>query len=245
VPADQRQPPAPSLTTGRLRIEGRLPRSSNFTFLVAVEDEGATGLAVYKPEQGEQELWDFPPGLHRREVAAAELASALGWPRVPETIERTDAPYGPGSLQRFIEADFAEHYFTLADRPELRDQFLRIAVFDLVANNADRKSGHCLYVPPVASAREDEGGAIWVIDNALCFHAEPKLRTVIWELGGTRVPDDLLVDLARVRDAPPRAMTSRLDEGEVEALLARIEVVLHDPVLPTATSPRQYPWPLV
>ena len=119
--------------------------------------------------RGEAPLWDFPDGtLHRREVAAFELARALGWPRVPPTVLR-DGPYGPGSVQLFVSFDPAEHFFTL--EVEHADTFRRVAMFDLAANNADRKGGHCLL---------DADGEIWVIDHGVCFAVEPKLRTVIW-----------------------------------------------------------------
>src|SRR5262247_3276550 len=132
------------LTRGEVALKGRMPRSSNATFLVELDLDGMTALAVYKPERGERPLWDFPPGLYRREVAAYRLSEALGWGLVPPTILRNDAPHGEGSLQLFVEADFEQHYLTLAERPEHREPFQRICLLDLLTNNADRKSGHCL-----------------------------------------------------------------------------------------------------
>ncbi|HZO43302.1 MAG TPA: hypothetical protein VFE97_29060, partial [Methylomirabilota bacterium] len=123
-----------------------MPWSSNATFLAELALEGATTLAVYKPERGERPLWDFPRGLYKRELAAWHLSQAFGWGLVPLTIER-DGPYGEGSFQLFIAADFEQHYFTLRENPEHRAQLQRICLFDLVANNADRKSGHCLLGP--------------------------------------------------------------------------------------------------
>ena len=130
---------------------------------------------MYKPGRGERHLWDFPEAIYRREVAAYELSQALGWDIVPETVERDDAPLGPGSLQRFVPADFSEHHFTLVEHEDYHDQLRTICAFDVVANNADRKSGHCIL---------GDDGRIWAIDNGLCFHVEPKLRTVIWEFAG-------------------------------------------------------------
>ena len=156
-----------------------MPWSSNATLLVDVHGE-IDLKAVYKPRRGERPLWDFPAGLDAREAAAYELSAALGWDVVPETVLRTaDLPYGRGSLQRFVPFDPEQHYFTLVEE-EARLPVLRtICAFDVVANSADRKGGHCL-------AGDD--GRIYAIDNGLTFHEELKLRTVIWEFGGTSVP---------------------------------------------------------
>ena len=130
--------PAPTVN-----VLGRMRNASNATFLVSLD--GADGLAIYKPGRGERPLWDFEPGLYRREVAAFRLSEALGLGVVPPTVLRPDAPLGEGSLQWFVNADFREHYFSLyAERPDLHDQLRAIAVFDALANNTDRKSGHCL-----------------------------------------------------------------------------------------------------
>ena len=107
--------------------------------------DGTSGLACYKSEAGERPLWDFPDGLWRREVAAYELDVQLGTDLVPTTVGRDDAPFGPGSLQWWVEDNGEEHYFTLRERAEFRDWFAKLAAFDVVANNADRKSGHVLF----------------------------------------------------------------------------------------------------
>src|SRR5207244_2601929 len=112
--------------------------------------------AIYKPHRGERPLWDFPDGLFRREVAAYVLSETLGWRLVPETVLRDEAPFGIGSLQRFVEADFEQHYFTLLEGDESTHGALRaMCAFDLLLNNADRKSGHVLI---------DGDGHIWGID---------------------------------------------------------------------------------
>ena len=125
-------------------LEGRMPWASNATFLVHLG--GASGpRGIYKPLRGERPLWDFEPGLHRREVAAYRLSEAMGVGAVPPTVLRDDGPLGEGSFQWFVDADHREHYFTIAEqRPDLHDQLRAIAVLDIVANNTDRKSGHCL-----------------------------------------------------------------------------------------------------
>ncbi len=167
--------PLTVLAEGELALQGRLPWSSNYTFLVEATLGDVTLPGVYKPGRGERPLWDFPTGLYLRERAAYLLSEALGWRLVPETVVR-DGPLGVGSVQRFVPADFREHYFTLLERPEHRAALQAIAAFDLVANNADRKAGHVLL---------STDGHIWGCDHGLTFNVENKLRTVIWEFGGT------------------------------------------------------------
>lgn len=230
------------LASGRLEIEGRMPWSSNGTFLCsvgeAVDEAGTPQLAaIYKPLRTERPLWDFPGGLYRREIAAYELAVRLGWRLVPETVERADAPLGVGSLQRFVAADFEQHYFTLLDDQRHHRSLRRMAVFDFVANNADRKGGHCLL---------DADGTIWGIDHGLCFHPEPKLRTVIWDWAGERVEPDLLADVSGLVDpGPGEALARWLDADELDALVARADRLLRRGRLPEPGSDRPYPWPLV
>lgn len=224
------------LARGEIAVKGRMPWSSNATFLVELRLEDATTLAVYKPGRGERPLWDFPPGLYRREIAAYLLSEALGWGLVPLTVPR-DGPLGEGSLQLFIPADFEQHYFTLYERPEHHDGLRRICAFDLLANNADRKSGHCLLGPD---------GRIYAVDNGLSFHAEPKLRTVIWEFGGEPVPDTILGDVARLVDGGlPDALAALLEPAERRALLKRARALLAARHFPADRSGHRYPWPLV
>jgi uncharacterized repeat protein (TIGR03843 family) len=236
-PGGDRPDPAAVLARGELVVRGRMPWSSNGTFLVSAGLDGVELLAVYKPERGERPLWDFPPGLHRREVAAYELSEALGWHLVPLTLGRDDGPMGEGSLQLLVEADFEQHYFTLfedeANHPALR----RLCLFDVLANSADRKGGHCLV---------DADGRLWAIDNGLCLHAESKLRTVIWDFGGEPVPDDLLADVeALLGRGFPEAVTRALDPFERDALGARARAVLAEGRFPVDPTGRRYPWPLV
>ncbi len=226
-----------ALTRAPLAVEGRLPWSSNQTFLVTVDAGGDCLRAVYKPVRGERPLWDFDGGLHRRELAAYELSEALGWGLVPATVVRDDAPYGTGSLQFFEDADFEQHYFTLADAGGHGGALRTICTFDIVANNADRKSGHVLLVA---------GGGIRAIDHGLCFHEDPKLRTVIWDFGGEEVPADLVADVGRlVRDHPGR-LAGVLTPSESEALVRRARALTRRPVFPEPRGDRPpYPWPLV
>jgi uncharacterized repeat protein (TIGR03843 family) len=223
------------LARGAIEVKGQMPWSSNATFLVTVCDDDDQIDAVYKPGRGERPLWDFPGGLYRRELAAYRVSEALGWHLVPETVVRPDAPLGEGSLQRFIAADFSAHYFTLLEHEEHHAALVRIAVFDMVINSADRKSGHCLI---------DNDGRIWAIDNGLSFHADPKLRTVVWDFAGQTVPAKLLAAVARLADDPPD-LSGLVDTFEVDALVERALGIVEHPRLPEPTHRRAYPWPLV
>jgi len=225
------------LRGGAVEILGRMPWSSNATFLVEACLDGRTARGIYKPHAGERPLWDFPDGLYRREAAAYELSASLGWGVVPLTLVRDDLPHGIGSLQRFVEADFEQHYFTLLEDEATHPQLRRMAVFDIVSNNTDRKGGHCLL---------DRDGHIWGIDNGLSFHAEFKLRTVIWDFGGEPIDDELLRDLEVLLDtglADPVA--ALLGTFERDALLTRARALLRERALPIDDTGHRYPWPLV
>src|SRR5690348_14520705 len=154
------------LRDGDARVLGRMPWSSNATFLVELTDGDDELLAIYKPQRGERPLWDFPRGtLCKREMAAREVSEALGWAIVPDTVLR-DGPAGLGMMQRFVHHDPEEHYFTLLEHHA--DEFRRMCAFDIVINNTDRKGGHCLRAPD---------GSIFGIDHGVSFHSQWKVRT--------------------------------------------------------------------
>ncbi|MCQ9162839.1 SCO1664 family protein [Arthrobacter sp. STN4] len=231
------------LEGGVVDLLGRVVNSSNATFLVQLSRDGDSALAIYKPEAGERPLADFEPGLYRRERAAYLLSDYLGWGIVPPTVVRGDPPLGIGSLQWFIEADAGQHYFTLfADAPETHADLARIAVFDCLANNTDRKGGHVLRGPD---------GHIWGIDNGLCFAAGNKLRTVIWDFAGDPIPAALLADIeALLADIEEPAgglagLAGLLADGELAALGRRARRLLRAGVLPDDATGMRYPWPLV
>lgn len=224
------------LARGEITLKGRLPRSSNATFLAEVSRGEARALAVYKPERGERPLWDFPPGLFKRELAAYHLSETLGWGLVPLTIRR-DGPYGDGSLQAFVHADFAQHYFTLYEDAAHHARLRRLCAFDVIANNADRKSGHCLLGPDQA---------IYAIDNGLCFNVEPKLRTVIWEFADEPLPADVARDLTTLaQQGLPGPLATLLQPEERTALLARVRALLDAGRFPDGADAYGYPWPVV
>jgi uncharacterized repeat protein (TIGR03843 family) len=227
------------LTEGEMEILGLMPRASNYTFLTKVHLGDDECHAVYKPRDGEAPLWDFPDGtLCKREVAAYVVARSLGWPSVPPTVLR-DGPEGLGSAQLFVDFDPRHHFFTLQE--QRADDFRRVAVFDAIVNNADRKGGHCLL---------GRDGVIHVIDHGVCFSPSPKLRTVIWDFAGEPIPDDLLSDVARLeaelREGPTRlALTELLDPLELDATHRRASCLLRSKRFPMPGLERSYPWPAV
>ncbi len=230
---------------------GQVSDASNATLVVEAGDHRL----VYKPVRGERPLWDFPDGtLARREVAAYEISRHLGWDVVPPTRWVEDGPYGPGSVQDWVGDDVAavsvfregavpEGWLPVlqavddadrplvvahADTPRLR----LITVFDLVVNNADRKGGHLL----------GDGDAAWGIDHGLSFHAEPKLRSVLWGFVGRPIDDGVLADLADRRDDLPDLLVG-LSGAEGAALRARVDRVLADGVFPPPRGGPVIPWP--
>jgi uncharacterized repeat protein (TIGR03843 family) len=225
------------LAGGEVEVEGRMADSSNLTLLVTVGDGRRSHRAIYKPHRGERPLWDFPSGLYQREVAAYRLAAALGWGVVPPTVI-AHGPLGEGSLQAFVDARFEHHYFSLHEEGLAEDDLQRICVFDLLANNTDRKSGHCLL---------GRDGRVYAIDNGLSFHHQWKLRTVMWDYVGEPIPDPLVADVEGLLSTDvPVELCALLDPFEVDALRTRMRAVVDDPTFPDdETGGRRWPWPLV
>jgi uncharacterized repeat protein (TIGR03843 family) len=228
------------LQYGEITIKGKFVWGSNYTFLAEVCQNSDVIQSVYKPSRGERPLWDFPPAsLARREAAAYLVSEALGWELVPPTVYRKKAPIGPGSLQLFIEHDPQLHYFNLneTDRQRLRP----VVLFDLLINNADRKGSHLLF---------DNNHHLWLIDHGICFHAEDKLRTVIWDFAGEPIPEMLLDDLRKFYQAlvPVSSFYKDLQEllnpKEIKALTRRAEhlISLHQFPQPNPDE-RSFPWP--
>lgn len=249
---------APRLRSAPLEIVGRFGAASNATLLVRLRDRdppplpdplevgelAGEGLAVYKPERGEAPLWDFPAGtLHRREVAAYAVSAALDWGLVPVTVRRGDGPHGPGSVQRFVPHDPEQHYFRLLEEGgrAIRAQLRRVAVFDLVIDNADRKGGHVLL--------ERGTRRIRAIDHGVTFHAERKLRTVMWDFAGEDVDAALRREVGGLADELDADLGDRLggllSSTEIEALRRRAETVAGLASFPFPEGPRPYPWPLL
>lgn len=176
------------LRQGELELVGRLVDASNATFYCEAHLDGEQATCVYKPVKGERRLWDFPPGtLAAREVAAYVVSEATGWRLVPPTVYRDDGPFGPGMCQLWVDADETVDLVALirGSSPTLR----RMAVFDVIVNNADRKGGHLL---PLTD------GHVYGVDHGVCFSVDDKLRTVLWQWAGDPVPTELLDVVARL-----------------------------------------------
>ena len=223
-----------------MELVGILRGASNYTFLARLQPHGPEGLnVVYKPARGESPLWDFPSGsLYKRVVAAYELSKALGWPSIPPTVVRRKGPHGVGAVQLFIEAD-RRHF--LGEQTARRDTWLRVALFDVIANNADRKSGHVLF---------DAEDRVWVIDHGLTFHEDLKLRTVIWDFAGQPLPSELCGDVERtlvdLEAGRLDALERLISPAEIRVLRRRLRAVLaHGWRFPDPTSAWSIPWPPV
>ena len=230
-----------ALQHGDLELKGQFMLGSNYTFLVEVTYEDKTYPAVYKPSRGEQPLWDFPEqSLAQREVAAYLVSESLGLHIVPFTTLREDGPYGAGSIQQFIEYDPEYHYFNFSDDDK---QLLKpVALFDLLVNNADRKGGHVFF--------ENESHKLYAIDHGICFHEDDKLRTVLWDFGGQKIPDDLLFRLSSFLSPPsadfdlPRQLEPYLSPSEISALCTRADSILQRGIFPRQPRDRRaMPWP--
>ena len=222
-------------------MEGLISWGSNYTFLTRACHEMGQLQAVYKPRKGERPLWDFAPGtLCLRERAAFLVSEALQWKLVPATVLR-DGPHGWGSVQRFVEHDPDDHYFTFQGQYET--QLQRVVLFDILVNNADRKGGHVLL---------DKSGRLWSIDHGICFHADYKLRSVIWDFAGKPISDSMRNDLKRFQrrlenpnDQMLQQLCELLNEREIEALHRRLQTLCEETVFPQPGPGRHYPWPPV
>lgn len=215
-----------------------IPWGSNYSFAVAMlTGDGREQLAIYKPRGGEAPLYDFPTGtLYLREVAAYRLSRLLGWNLVPPTIIRT-GPHGVGSLQLYIEPareepDWDAHRFWDATSEAIE----RLVLFDHIANNADRKIGHCL---------RDALGNIWGIDHGLTFNEVPKLRTVLWQFVGEPVSPRLLADVIRVcedDEGLERELAPLLSTSELLAFRRRLERIAATGRYPRLNPNRNVPY---
>lgn len=230
------------LMGGDIALEGMVPWSSNYTYLVRIRLAQREEYGIYKPQCGERPLWDFESGsLCKREVAAYELSAYLNFPNVPVTVLREDAPQGIGMVQQFIDHKRRENFFTLRDK--CRAEMQKVAVFDALINNTDRKGGHIL---------SDQNGAIWAIDHGVTFHEEPKLRTVIWDFIDEPIPAPLVSQLEKLRGAlkgnePIRkTLETLLARSELRALQMRLNELLRRRVYPAPPEDWPHiPWPPV
>lgn len=228
------------LTRGDLEVAGRLVDASNVTMYCTVSGDAGEVACVYKPVAGERPLWDFPEGtLAGREVAAYAVSRAAGWNVIPPTVYR-EGPFGPGMCQLWIDIDDSVDLVALARRTD--DPGLRqMAVFDAVVNNADRKIGHLLPTPD---------GHLYGCDHGVCFSADYKLRTVLWQWRGDELPGKAVSALGRLSEVLradgelTTELSKWLDPDELDATRARVEILLEHKVhpFPPADWPA-VPWP--
>lgn len=229
-----------ALREGALTLDGRLVEASNASFVgvMRLPEDGFEVRCVYKPIAGERPLWDFPDGtLAHREAAAFLVSEAARWGVVPPTVFRAEAPLGPGMIQQWMDVDEAVDLLAAlrAGHPGLR----RIALFDAVVNNTDRKGGHLL---PVS------GGRLLGVDHGVCFSVEPKLRTILWGWRGAALSEEELAELARLRVALDgrlgRDLGRHLDAAETEAVRQRVESLLAEGRFPQPNPDwPAVPWP--
>jgi hypothetical protein len=226
------------LREGTIEVAGRLVEATNMTLYCSIRLDGLVAECVYKPVRGERPLWDFPDGtLAAREVAAFEVSAATGWRIVPPSVYR-EGPFGPGMCQLWIDTDPEADLMALI---RSRDPVLRrMAIFDAVVNNADRKGGHLLPLPD---------GHIYGVDHGVCFSAEDKLRTVLWQWRGKPLPREAVNVLARLEREIERGRLGRrlrelLTLGEVEATWERVRRLLSTGIHPFPSDDwPAIPWP--
>jgi len=191
---------------------------SNYSFAMVLRRGEEQRLAIYKPRRGEVPLWDFPDGtLYRREYASFLVSQALGWNFIPPTVIG-NGPHGVGTIQLYVEPE--PHLDLDALRRTNESELMRVFLFDIFANNADRKTGHCL---------RDRSGKLWGIDHGLTFNVVTKVRTVIWDFCGEPIPRSIvdemtsfLSDTARTEKLNAQ-LRELLDRSEVATFHARLE----------------------
>jgi hypothetical protein len=225
------------LAEGTLDVEGRMVDASNATLYCSTTLDGVSAACVYKPVRGERPLWDFPDGtLAGREYSAYLVSVVTGWAIVPPTVLR-DGPFGPGMCQLWIDVDDQVDLGALArsDHPDLR----RMAVFDAVVNNADRKGGHLLPTPD---------GHVYGVDHGVCFSAEDKLRTLLWQWRSLPLTDEAVEVLSQLRAQLEGELAEQLHEHltrrEVRATVRRVDRLLMTGVHPEPSEDwPAIPWP--
>lgn len=230
------------LQNGKVELSGQAIRGSNSTFLCNVSLGDQFFQAIYKPTKGERPLWDFPHfTLAQREVAAFIVSQLLGWNFVPPTVLRDESViFGKGSLQFFIEHDPMYHYLNFPSVDPLTMK--KIVLFDLLINNADRKSGHVIF---------DQNSEVWLIDHGLCFNVEKKHRTVIWEYAGEEIPEDLKYDIRNFISILKlnklrlvKKLKLLISNNELFTIIQRGEEILSLDEFPSPEpNRRSYPWP--
>lgn len=225
------------LEGGVVKVEGRLVDASNATLFTEIELDGQSVRAIYKPISGERPLWDFQSGtLAFRERAAYLLSEAMGFHLVPLTILR-DGPFGEGAFQLWIDID--EDVDLALYFREVNENLRKVALFDAVINNTDRKIGHLLPV---------QNGHLYVCDHGVTFHEEDKLRTVLWQWSGQPLNTDEIAILISLKDLVKDGLITELpqllSEIEIDALLMRVDRLISESTFPEPNPEwPAVPWP--
>jgi hypothetical protein len=225
------------LHEGEIDLEGRLLDASNVTLLGTIRNAEFEAACVYKPVAGERPLWDFPDGtLAGREISAYLVSAATGWDVVPPTTLR-EGPFGPGMVQLWVDGDESIDLPTFVRRDD--DGLRRMAVFDAVVNNADRKGGHIIPTPE---------GHVYGVDHGVCFSTDPKLRTLLWRWAGKRLPADVVAVLERLADELRGELGEQLHEHltrrEVRSTQQRVAELLRTGRHPEPSGEwPALPWP--
>jgi len=232
------------LTTWDFKGIGLHPEGSNYVFLVRLEPKIETGeniLAIYKPIKGERPLVDFKYGsLHNREKASWLISRVLGWPNLPPVIVR-DGPHGLGSVQLYIHSNHNKNYFT--ERDVRLSEFMKIAMFDVLTNNADRKGGSCLF--------ETGNSTIWAIDHGLTFNFDTNIRTVMFEFVSVEYPEELIADICNLvkkiqtENDFSNKIIECLEQNEIDGLITRAKSMSLEGKFPLLNPSVNVPWPLL
>ena len=251
------------LRHGRIEVQGRMVEASNATLFCGIELDGLAAECVYKPIRGERPLWDFPDGtLAGREVASHLLSEATGWDLIPPTLLR-DGPFGPGMVQLWVDTEEDSELVDIVAPGEVpegwlpvlraqdhhgspvvlahadHEQLRRLAVLDVVINNADRKGGHILHAPD---------GRVLGVDHGVSLSADDKLRTVLWGWIGEALPAEAVDRLGELRALLEGDLAEVLAEHitpkEVQAVVDRVERLLEDGEFPAPSGEwPAIPWP--
>lgn len=224
-----------TLLSQSMRVVGRLIDASNATLLAEIESDNQTQKVIYKPVAGEKPLWDFQDGnLAHREYCAFLLSNRAGFDLVPNTVLR-DGPFGFGMVQEWIDTDEEIDIINFGQSDD--SQLKRMAIFDAIINNTDRKYGHLLY----------KEGKLLGCDHGVTFHSEDKLRTVIWQFSGEKIDKQemLLIESASALDYP-NLFESYLTQEEIAAIYERINRLLKSGRFPSPSENwPAIPWPPV
>ena len=224
------------LLSDEVEYVGRIVSSSNHALLVKFTKDDYSVFGIYKPVNFERPLWDFEPGLYKREYLAFVSASLMNFDVVPVTVIRDDLQYGTGSVQHFLNNVNYYDYFEAVEQSQFHIKLFSVAIMDLIINNADRKAGHVLVT---------DDNRLYAIDNGLSFNIAPKLRTVIWEFINEELTEEAKFGIRNFVDSFENHAEDLLTKGEIDKTLNRADALLDLGRFPNVSEEdRSYPWPI-